>query len=192
MFISNAGHQIIKDKILHLLNPNAWLCDQIINICLEGIVSPDVNLKDTFFFVELISENERLSAPKWNTIFESSKTMAIPVNIDCHWLLMVVRNHDSILEIECWDSLPTHQRIEKMRMLMLNSYNRFASVKKQLFFSVKSDCYIQQDRNNCGVFLISNIISLIQKIKPCNICPEEARLAIALMIFRSIRPSLNK
>ena len=192
VFTSDAGHQITKDKIMNLLHPNEWLCDQIINICLEGIVSPDVILKDTFFFVELVSETERLSAPKWKSIFESSKTWAIPVNLGCHWLLMVLRNQAGILEIECWDSLPTHQSIEKLRMLLVNSYNRLNFAKKQVSFSVKTDCYIQVDRDNCGPFLISNIISLIRKSKPCNINPEEARLAVALMIFRSIRPAVNQ
>ena len=191
LFTSNAGHQISKDKILKLLNPSEWLCDQIINICLERIVSPDIVLKDTFFFVELVSETERLSYPKWKSIFESSKTWAIPVNLGCHWLLMVLRNQADILEIECWDSLPTHQSIEKLRILLVNSYNRLTFAKKQVSFSVKADCYIQVDQSNCGAFMISNIIALVRKLKPCNINPKEARLAIALMIFRSIRPAVN-
>ena len=191
LFTSNAGHQITKDKILNLLNPSEWLCDQIINICLEGIVIPDVVLKDTFFFVELISENERLSAPKWNLIFKSSKTWAVPVNLGCHWLLIVLRNQAGVLEIECWDSLPTRQSMEKLRMLLVNSYNRLTFAKKQLSFSVKTDCYIQVDRSNCGVFMIGNIISLVRSLKPCNIYPEEARLAIALMIIQSIQPAIN-
>ena len=191
VFTSDAGHQITKDKIMNLLHPNEWLCDQIINICLEGIVSPDVILKDTFFFVELVSELERLSAPKWKSIFESSKTWAIPVNLGCHWLLMVLRNQADILEIECWDSLPTHQNLEKLRMLLIDSYNRLTFAKKQLSFSIKADCYIQVDQSNCGAFMISNIIALVRKLKPCNINPEEARLAIALLIFRSNRPAVN-
>ena len=154
-------------------------------------MSPDVILKDTFFFVELISEKERLSAPKWNAIFESSKTWAIPVNLGCHWLLIVLRNQAGILEIECWDSLPTHQSMEKLRMSLVDSYNRLTFAKKLLSFSVKADCYIQVDKNNCGCFMISNIISLIRNLKPCNVNPEEARLAIALMIIQSIRPALN-
>ena len=104
---------------------------------------------------------------------------------------MVLRNQADILEIECWDSLPTHQNLEKLRMLLIDSYNRLTFAKKQLSFSIKADCYIQVDQSKCGAFMISNIIALVRKLKPCNINPEEARLAIALLIFRSIRPAVN-
>lgn len=187
-FSTSAGHEISKAKILKLLQPDTWLCDQVINFCLEGFKFRGTNLKDTFYFNELTSLSERLSSPKWNEIFQSASTLAIPVNLDKHWSLIVLRNKNDSLLIEFWDSLPTQQRNNKIIKLVLDSYNAYSAVRKNIAFAYKPDCYIQLDSDNCGIFLISNIISLILNKPTCNIQPEKARKAVALLIFQSIQP----
>ena len=182
-FTSSAGNEVSKAKILKLLQPDAWLCDQVINFCLEGFKFRDINLKDTFYFNELTSLTERLSSPKWTEIVQSAVTLAIPVNLDKHWSLIVLRNLNDCLHIEFWDSLPTQQRIDKIKKLLLASYNAYSCAKKRISFTFKPDCYIQVDSNNCGIFLIANIISLILNKKTCNIEPLEARKAVALLIL---------
>ena len=122
-FSSSAGNEVSKAKMLKLLQSDTWLCDQIINFCLEGFKFRDTNLKDTFYFNELTSLTERLSSPKWSEILQSSVTFAIPVNLDKHWSLIVLRNKNDFLLIEFWDSLPTQQRIDKIKKLLLASYN---------------------------------------------------------------------
>ena len=182
-FSSSTGNEVSKAKMLKLLQPDTWLCDQIINFCLEGFKFRDTNLKDTFYFNELTSLTERLSSPKWSEILQSSVTFAIPVNLDKHWSLIVLRNKNDFLLIEFWDSLPTQQRIDKMKKLLLASYNAYSYANKRISFAYKPDCYIQVDSNNCGVFLIANIISLILNKQTCNIEPLEARKAVALLIL---------
>ena len=186
-FRSSSGHEISKAKLLELLQPNTWLCDQMINICLENLKSEGFVVKDTFYFMELTSLTERLSTPKWNEIFKSAGTIVIPVNQDFHWSLIVLRNQVDSLHIEFWDSLPSQQRIDKIIKLIVNSYNAYSIVKKDIDFAYKSDCYIQSDTDNCGIFLIANIISLIFNKQTCNIQPTQARKAVALLILQSVQ-----
>ena len=121
----------------------------MINFCLENFKCGDTNIKDTFYFNELTSLNERLSAPKWSEIMQSTVKLAIPVNLDKHWSLIVLRNRNDCLLIEFWDSLPTQQRIDKTKKLLLASYNNYSCAKKRISFTYKPDCYIQTDLNNC-------------------------------------------
>ena len=180
---SPAGYEISKAKILKLLQPDTWLCDQMINFCLENFKFGDTNIKDTFYFNELTSLNERLSSPKWSEIMYSTVKLTVPVNLDKHWSLIVLRNRNDCLLIEFWDSLPTQQRIDKTKKLLLTSYKNYSCATKRISFTCKPDCYIQTDSNNCGIFLIANIISLISSKQTCNIEPIEARKAVALLIL---------
>ena len=189
-FRNSSGYKISKAKLFKLLQPNTWLCDQIINICIENFKSEGFIVKDTFYFIELTSLTERLSTSKWNEIFESAETLAIPVNLDYHWSLIVLRNQVDSLHIEFWDSLPSQQRIDKIIKLLLDSYNACSVAKKNISFAYKSDCYIQSDTNNCGIFLIANIIALMFNKETCNIQPTQARKAIALLILQSVQPNL--
>ena len=90
--------------------------------------------------------------------------------------------------IENWDSLPNQSRLEKIKLQLLSSYERFSTQKLRFSISFNDDCYIQNDLDNCGVFLIGNIFAFIYKKKPCNVNPKKARIAIARMILSSIQP----
>lgn len=187
---TSTGSKISKTKILKLLQTDSWLCDEIINVCLSCLEFGDINVKDTFYFTELITETERLSSPKWNEILTSTQTLALPVNLDYHWSLMVLRNNSDSLAIELWDSLPSKQRTDKITNLLLTTYNLFSIFQKKIVFFHKSDCYIQDDTDNCGVFLISNIITLISNKQPQLVEPDKARIAISLLILQSINSLL--
>ena len=187
-FKSTKGNQVSRTKILRLLQPNTWLCDQIINICLERLVSEEYHINDTFFFTELTSSNARLSVPKWDKILVSCKPWAIPVHLDSHWSLIVLKNLNQAIFVQYWDSMPNQSRCQKIESKLLQSYNLFSNVQKQFFFSHNENCYIQTDTSSCGLFLIGNMMSLIARKIPCNINPDEARIAIALLICESIEP----
>ena len=189
-FSSPAGYQISKEKICNLLKPDTWFCDQAINICLENIRSNagQIRLTDSFFYAELVSPNERLSFPKWTTFFKKFETWVIPVNIDYHWSLILLKNKRHRVEIECWDSLPTESRLDKIKSQLLCSYRQYSVKTKNFSISYQHDCYIQNDRSNCGVFLIGNILAFIFNKKNSNMDSKNARIAIALMILNTVQP----
>ena len=190
-FTSSAGNEITKEKIYNLLKPNTWLCDQIVNISIEAIKSNNsqIQLTDTFFFAELNSVKERLSSLKWAAILNSSKTWVIPVNLDLHWSLILLHNRENGIDIECWDSLPTQARLDKIKSQLISSYNKYSKTAKAFSISYNDECYIQQDHSNCGTFLIANIFAYAYNKKPCNLDLHISRIAIARMIVSVVEPA---
>ena len=190
-FISTAGYEITKEKICNLLKPNTWLCDQMVNTSIENIQFDDdlMQLTDSFFYSELVSLNDRLTMPKWKAILQTFKTWIIPINLDLHWSLILLRNKADEIEVECWDSLPTQARIDKIKSQLLSSYKRSSMITKTFSISYKPDCYIQSDLHNCGVFLIGNIFAFINNKNSCNLDLKNSRVAIARLILTSIEPS---
>lgn len=190
-FTCSNGNEITKEKIVNLLKPNTWLCDQIVNMSIEAIKSNDsqIQLTDTFFYDELNSVNERLSSLKWTAILNSSKTWVIPLNLDLHWSLILLHYRENEIDIECWDSLPTQARLDKIKSQLICSYNKYSMATKAFSISYNDECYIQQDRDNCGTYLIANLFAYIYNKKPCNLDLHKSRIAIARMIVSVIEPA---
>ena len=188
-FTSSSGNEITKEKICNLLKPNTWICDQIVNISIE-VIDFDysrIQLTDTFFYTELHSLNQRLSLPRWTAILESFKTWVIPINLDYHWSLILLKNRADDIYIECWDSLPTKSRIDKIKSQLISSYKKCSMPTKSFSISYYNDCYVQSDNNNCGIFLIGNIFAFIYNKKPCNLDLKNSRIAIARMILSAVQ-----
>lgn len=192
-FTSSAGYEITKEKIRNLLEPNTWLCDQIVNTSIENIQFDEslIQLTDSFFYSELISPNRRLSLTKWQAIINTCRTWVMPVNFDHHWSLIILKNEKNRIDIACWDSLPTKLRLDKIKMQLLSSFEKNSMEAKAFSFSYNDDCYIQCDHNNCGIFLIGNIFAFLHNKNPCNLDLQNSRIAIARMILSSIHLTIN-
>ena len=145
-----------------------------------------IQLTNTFFYTELNSLNERLSSPKWTAILNSFKTWIIPVNFDLHWSLILLKNGQDGIQIECRDSLPTQTRLDKIKSQLISSYYKHSMASKNFSIFYNNECYIQQDRYNCGIFMIGNIFAFIYNKLPCNLDLHMSRIAIARMIIGAI------
>ena len=145
-----------------------------------------VQLTDSFYYSELTSLNERLSSPKWTAIVDSLKTWVIPVNLDYHWSLILLKKRTNEIVIECWDSLPTKFRLDKIKSQLITSYDKNLFGMRAFSISYNHECYIQKDFDNCGIFLIGNIFAFIYNKKPCNLDSRNSRIATARMILSAL------
>ena len=184
-FTSAAGYEITKEKIYNFLTSTRWLCDQIVNTSIENMHydASRYQLTDSYFYFELISKNERLTFPRWRSILETSKTWIIPLNMDCHWSLILLKNNENEINIECWDSLPSKLRLDKIKSQLTSSYYKYSIETKLFSISYNNDCYIQLDNHSCGIFLIGNIFAFIFGKKPCNLDLQNSKIAIARMVI---------
>ena len=171
------------------MKPNTWICDQIVNISVEVFEfdKSQIQMTDTFFYTELNSLNERLSLPRWTAILDSFKTWVIPINFDFHWSLILLKNRANDIYIECWDSLPTKSRIDRIKSQLISSYKKCLMPTKSFSISYNNDCYVQSDKSSCGIFLIGNMFAFTYNKKPCNLDLKNSRIAIARMILSAVQ-----
>ena len=171
----------ITAKTLHCLNPEQWLCDEIVNFYFALIeeTSESTMCWNSFFYTKLSSPAGYAGVKTWTAkrnvrIFSGAlKRMFIPIHTVDHWALGVVdfeKKYTRYLDSLGSDHTPFHANI--MQHYLQSEYESSQpNLKKDEYFKdwrVKArpkNLPLQSNGSDCGVFICMYALALSKGIR---------------------------